>query len=126
MTERRKDQRFKLTDDGHFIVHARNIGKIENISLGGLCCSCVNDIFDPHSDNTIDIRCKKDHLHLQKLGINILATEITAGKSFFNVFTRTCHLKFQEISAGQLQQLHYFIARNAINVNSVPAEMAAK
>jgi len=113
MLERRKSQRFKV-GNGHFIIHSRNVGKIEDISMGGLCCSCINEEFDPASGDKIDIRCLKNSSYLASLSINILETETTSGASIFNVFTRICHLKFQKLTDDQIQQLNNFILQNAI------------
>ncbi|RJX26019.1 MAG: PilZ domain-containing protein [Desulfurivibrio sp.] len=124
MLERRKSQRFKV-DNGHFIIHSRNVGKIEDISLGGLCCSCINEDFDPASEDKIDIRCLKNNIFLENLGINILETETTSGASIFNVFTRICHLKFEQLSESQMHQLNNFIVQNAIgNRDYSPFQMA--
>lgn len=124
MLERRKSQRFKV-GNGHFIIHSRNVGKIEDISLGGICCSCINEEFDPASENKIDIRCPKNNMYLEKLGINILETEITSGASIFNVFTRICHLKFQKLTEEQIHQLNNFILRNAIGGRDYSAQRVA-
>jgi hypothetical protein len=113
MLERRKSQRFKV-GNGHFIIHSKNVGKIEDISMGGLCCSCINEDLDPASEDTIDIRCLKNNMYLEKMGIDILETEITSGASIFNVFTRICHLRFQKLTGDQLHQLNNFILHNAL------------
>ncbi|MBU4264093.1 MAG: PilZ domain-containing protein [Proteobacteria bacterium] len=120
MLERRKSQRFKV-GNGHFIIHSKNVGKIEDISMGGLCCSCINEDLDPASEDKIDIRCLKNNMYLEKMGINILETEITSGASIFNVFTRICHLKFQKLTDDQRHQLNNFILHNAIGSRNYSA-----
>jgi hypothetical protein len=80
MLERRKSQRFKL-DTGQFIIHSRNVGKIEDIGMGGLCCSCINEEFDPASKDKIDIRCFKKNMYLEKLGINIVTSGIETSQN---------------------------------------------
>jgi len=124
MLERRKSQRFKV-GNGHFIIHSRNVGKIEDISMGGLCCSCINEEFDPASGDKIDIRCLKNSAYLENLGINILETETTSGASIFNVFTRICHLQFQKLTDDQIQQLSNFIVRNASGNHDIPTHRVA-
>lgn len=120
MLERRKSQRFKV-ENGHFIIHSRNVGKIEDISMGGLCCSCINEDFDPASEDKIDIRCLKNNVFLENMGIDILETEITNGASIFNVFTRICHLKFQKLTEYQIHQLNKFILQNTIGSRNFSA-----
>jgi hypothetical protein len=120
MVERRKSQRFKLHND-NFVIHARSIGKIEDISLGGLCCTCINDDLDPASDSRIDIRCPHALLYVPDIGIEIMETAVSGGASIFNVFTRTCHIKFQELTDDQLQQVHSLILHNVTGTNDYPA-----
>jgi hypothetical protein len=123
MNERRKSQRFKLKNDNNFVIHARCIGKIEDISLGGLCCTCINEDLDPASDNKIEIRCPHAFIYLANIGIDILGTKATNGASIFNLFTRTCHIKFQELKDDQTQMLHSLILSNATGKGDYPANM---
>ena len=120
MLEKRKSPRFKL-GNGNFIIHSRNVGKIDDISMGGLRCSCINEEFDPASGDKINIRCLKKNMYLENLGINILKTEITSGASIFNVFTRICHLKFRKLTDEQFDQLNNFILQNAIGSRNYSA-----
>ena len=113
MDERRKEKRYKLKD-GNLVVHWTTVGNIENISRGGLCCSCINDEFSPDSYNKIDIRCPRKNFFLQDLGIKIVDKVVSSGESVFAVFTRKCHLQFEELSDEQMVLLDNFIENNAI------------
>ena len=120
MIERRASQRFKMNDD-NFVIHARNVGKIEDISLGGLCCTCINVDLDPAADDKIEIRCPNTRIHLPDIGIQILETAVTGGASIFNVFTRKCHIKFQKLTGDQLQLVHSLIMHNVTGKGDYPA-----
>ena len=120
MIERRTSQRFKLNDD-NFVIHARNVGKIEDISLGGLCCTCINVDLDPAADDKIEIRCPHARIHLANIGMQIRETTVTGGASIFNVFTRRCHIKFQGLTGDQLQLVHSLIMHNVTGKGDYPA-----
>lgn len=107
MIERRKHQRYTI-DSGPVVVHSDNIGTIENISRGGMCCTCINDEFDPESHNSVDILCS-GYFCMRNLGINILKKEMTTGESVFTLFTRKCHIEFANMTEIQLAQLNDFI-----------------
>ncbi len=110
MLERRKYQRFKL-QDGHFVIHSKNIGTIENISLGGFCCSCIHEDFVPEATGTIDIfRKHPSPSALSKFNIRILQSERTPGESIFNVFMRKCHIVFENLTEEQNENLLNFIS----------------
>lgn len=113
MRERRNSNRYKIKKDS-FIVHFRNTGNIENISLGGVLCSCINSEFDPKSFTKIDIRCKKNCFYLSNLGIQILKTKITEEKSSPHLFIRRCHLKFDNLTDIDIVRLSDFISAYAI------------
>lgn len=115
MTERRKNQRFKLRN-GQFILHSRKIGKIENISLGGLCCSCVNDDFIPSPEGSIEIRCLRQSALISDLDVRIVQSEITSGESLFNVFVRKCHIVFKSLTEEQNRNLLNFISTHAASL----------
>ncbi|MFZ5764922.1 MAG: PilZ domain-containing protein [Thermodesulfobacteriota bacterium] len=116
MNDRRKDQRFKLAN-GHFVVHSGNIGKIENISMGGLLCSCINDEHTPHPTGTLEIRCLEKQTSLCELNIRILRSDIFPGESIFNVFVRKCHILFEEMSEEQHTRLIDFISSHAAQLS---------
>lgn len=109
--ERRENQRFKIKD-GAFIVHFKNIGVINNISLGGVCCSCMNNDFVPSSYNSIDIRCEKNQYYIQNFDIEILATKITQISQTPEVFMRQCHIQFKNLSYDKKAELIDFISSN--------------
>lgn len=113
MIERRKNQRFKL-QNGNFVIHAKNIGKIEDISLGGFRCSCINEDYVPESTGTIEIRCQGHQAPaLSDVNIRILKSERSAGESIFNVFVRKCHIAFEKLSEEQNEKLINFISTTA-------------
>lgn len=116
MTERRQSHRYQLLNEP-LAVHFNKIGQIENMSVGGLCCSCINDEFDPASHNKIDIRCQKVSFCLQNIGIKVLETKVRHGKSFSEIFMRRCHVKFEDLSDEEIKQLEDFITANGVKVD---------
>ncbi|MCB2181199.1 MAG: PilZ domain-containing protein [Desulfobulbaceae bacterium] len=112
MQERRKNQRFKIKKD-FLIVHFNNIGRIRDISLGGMCCSCLNNEFDPKSHNKIDIRCLKNNFYLQNIGVKLLSSKVIDEGEFTHLFTRKCRLQFDRLTPRETEKLTGFISENA-------------
>ncbi len=110
--ERRKHPRYK-TKEGAVALHAGNVGRINNISLGGVSCSCTFvdstacdknthlDIFFSHSDNPI---------HLQDIPVSIASAEMSLGSVFSCLFSRRCGIQFGELTESQEDLLKEFIA----------------
>ncbi len=109
--ERRKNQRFRIRD-GAFVVHFKNIGVIKNISLGGICCNCINNAFDPQSYNSVDIRCEHNQNYIQNFDIKILSTKLSQISQNPEVFMRQCRIEFTNLSHAQKVELIDFISTN--------------
>lgn len=113
MVEQRKKKRFTLKNNP-LVIHSYKIGNIKNISLEGLCCSCLNDQFEPHSQNSIDIRCHRSSFHLQNIEIKIIQTEVEHSPLFSEFYMRKCHILFEKLTNEEIEKLAQFIADNSL------------
>jgi len=111
--ERRRHQRFK-TREGVAALHAGNIGKVNNISLGGISCSCSfvdSPACGKNSHLDIFFGPSADTIHLQNLPIRIVDSDMNLGTSPICLFSRNCRIQFGELTDSQLEHLGEFISR---------------
>lgn len=110
--ERRRHPRYKAKF-GVAALHEGNIGKVNNISLGGISCSC-SFIDSPacNSNSHMDIFFGPgaNTVHLQNLPIRIVNSDMNLGTSPLCLFSRNCRIQFGELTDNQLDHLKKFIS----------------
>ncbi len=112
MIERRKNPRYKINNNP-FVVHLNSIGKIENLSMDGMCCTCMDDAdSDSCMYKKIDILCSKENFFLQNLGITVIKTKVEDRGKTIPLFMRECHLQFNSLTDEDNHRLSCFIMNN--------------
>lgn len=101
MEERRTTDRVKPTDDC-IVVHSNKIGNIQDISSGGLFCTCFQDsTCEKYTHQEIDILCGLGSFLVKGLKVKIVDTETNMGKFLTNFEVKRCRLQFVEIKEKQ-------------------------
>ena len=103
MKERRKYPRYDVHKDV-YVYRAERVGKICNISLGGLMCNCVH-----HSDCVpvnFDIFCPGNHVCLPDLPYKLVEAKSISSPPHF---VRQCHIEFDSLSPEKIFELRAFI-----------------
>lgn len=116
MLERRKHKRFKVKNDT-FVAHAGNIGKIKNISMGGLSCRCIGNK-GPSTDTCVfDIFCANEGttFKLKKVPVTIIKKHLNQDALCKTTLARRCNVMFDELAPEQKAQLESFLRYHAID-----------
>ena len=101
MDERRTTERVKPVDDC-IVVHANKIGNIQDISSGGLYCTCFQDsTCEKNAHKKIDILCGLGSLLVRGLKVKIVNSETNIGKFLTNFEVKKCRLQFVEMEEKQ-------------------------
>ncbi|UCC21727.1 MAG: PilZ domain-containing protein [Planctomycetota bacterium] len=112
--ERRNFVRF-LTQDTAFAVfrpHFSKLGKINNISRGGLAFEYISFQGQKEDSSAIDIFLSDRSFHLTKIPCKIIYDiKINEGYQRFGdpVETRLCGLQFGELTQEKAAQLNFFL-----------------
>ena len=102
MEERRTTDRVKPADDC-IVVHANKIGTIQDISSGGLYCTCFQDsTCEKYKHTEIDIMCGLGKLLVRGLKVEIVDSVTNAGKFLTNFEVKKCRLQFIEMEEKQV------------------------
>jgi hypothetical protein len=112
--ERRKFTRFKGKDDAFaaFIKTNEliNMGRIQNISMGGLCVQYVSTNEDCKGCSEMKIFGNSDRfIHLNRVRCRIVYDHEVPEGLWERVSTRLCGVEFESLSARQLSLLQEFI-----------------
>lgn len=113
--ERRKHQRFVLTDQC-FIRREANLGSLIDLSLGGLSCSCcASGLADcpVRSRQNVDLYCIENKIWIWGLRIDIIASEKIPGQFLDNFWVRKCRARFDNLQEEQASLLKYLIQTHA-------------
>lgn len=114
MEERRVHPRYELQEEA-FIVHSGNIGKIKNISKGGLLCRCIGNPTNAPQECLFDMMSVGDDyaFKLKKVPARIITEYFTPASSCQNTVVRRCGVQFDGLSSEQRSKLDNFIASHA-------------
>lgn len=108
LEERRIHKRYEA-NDYLFVVHSGNIGKIKNISMGGLKCSCVYNPYLPEDSNEFDICCMPDHIYLKKIQFRKVYTGLKHLPTSSMLLTRECGIQLLYLNTSQKSKLEYLL-----------------
>ena len=103
MIERRVHPRYEVHKDV-YVYRAERVGRICNISLGGLMCNCVH-----HSNCApvnFDIFCPGSNVCLPDLPFRVVAAKSISSPPHF---VRQCHVEFDSLSPEKIFELKAFI-----------------
>lgn len=101
MEERRVAERVKPADDC-IVVHAKKIGNINDISSGGLYCTCFQDsTCRSNIQREIDILCGHGQFLVKGLKVKVIHSETIAGRFLVNFEVKKCRLQFVEMREEQ-------------------------
>jgi len=110
MEERRRAERVKPADDC-IVVHSKTVGNIKNISIGGLYCSCFQDVTcQKDVQREIDILCGKGQFLVKGVKVKVVETERIAGRFLKDFEIKTCRLQFVELEDDQHSGIETIIA----------------
>jgi len=101
--ERRRYKRYEVHDD-FYVYRSKRIGKIKNISLGGMLCQCAHDSRCKTVD--FDIFCPGSSICLSGLPFEAIRKEKEIGNDFNG---RQCHVQFAKLSPEKTLELKTFI-----------------
>lgn len=106
MKERRKHKRFSVQKGVH-AYSLEKVGKIHNVSLGGLLCNCLHGILCGPSE--FDIFCPGGSVCLSGLPFKIVESKIAQESSSSIIKIRKCHVKFSALTHEKQNDLKAFI-----------------
>jgi hypothetical protein len=107
--ERRKYKRHPVHEDV-YVYRSKRIGKILNISLGGMLCQCAHHSKCATVD--FDIFCPGSCICLSGLPFKVIREEENVKAT---VKDRQCHVEFADLNAAKTIEL-----KNFIDAYSVP------
>lgn len=116
--ERRNHTRFKTKPGAYTVFSARSIipGRINDISLGGLCFSYVEGEEWYHESSELDILFGDDDFYLDKIPFETVSDTVIENESpYSQIIMRRCGVKFGQMTPEQLEQLKHFITQNTVN-----------
>ena len=114
--ERRQHSRYRVRK-GKFEVFSRDskiIGKLNNISQGGLACHYTPAGGEKAESETIDIMAKSpDPFYLPSVACRAMydISALAEDQSFTGAATRLCGVKFVRLNQDQKQKLVLFIKK---------------
>ncbi|MBW2172098.1 MAG: PilZ domain-containing protein [Deltaproteobacteria bacterium] len=115
--ERREDKRFHAPT-GAFAVLGPNgtkVGRVIDISLGGLAFRHVDKEEPLNELNEIDVFMVDDDFHVNKIPFETVSDcEIMNGGPLALVTTRQSGLRFGELTSNQRSLLEYFIQNHTL------------
>ncbi len=106
MIDQRIHKRYTVFD-GPILLDSSHIGKIENISDGGLLCLCLLSEEHQKADN-LSISCPSNDFHMENIPFNTIRTMVKRD-TFGHLCYRQCGIKFGELNPGQWRMLQYFM-----------------
>jgi hypothetical protein len=115
MEERRESERVKPTDDC-IVVHTNKIGNIQDISVGGLYCTCFQDsTCQKGKHKMIDIMCGLGKFLVKGVKVKIVYSETNAGKFLTNFEVKRCRMQFVEVEDNQALGIETIIEGGCLN-----------
>lgn len=110
MNEKRTSLRVEPVDDC-YVVHARLIGSIKNISMDGLYCSCFQECdCEVEEHKKIDILCGQGNFIVRDVPIKIIEIQTIDGKFLQNFHLKKCRMQFSELHPEQAYGIESIVA----------------
>jgi hypothetical protein len=101
MKERRIAERVRPAEEC-IVVHSNTIGNINDISTGGLYCTCFQDsTCEKDIHRQIDILCGHGKFLVKGVKVKIINSEVNAGRFLKNFEIIKCRLQFVEVEDKQ-------------------------
>lgn len=113
--EQRKHKRYEIENDT-FVSCNGNIGKIRNISMGGVFCRCVGNEGPKEDACIFDIFCADEDikLKLKKVPVTIIKKHLDQDALCKTTLARRCNVMFDQLAPEQTSQLENFIEHYAV------------
>ena len=109
MDERRKDKRMPINRE-HFVVHGNNIGRIDDMGMGGFRCQCIAKSDAPATTSAdCEISFSDLEIRLHDMPIDTVWETISFDSPFSSVLMKNCGLRFGELTSSQETQLKQLI-----------------
>ena len=109
--ERRKHKRFRVRD-GVFVTlkpSDTGVGRLRDISMGGLRCDYVTEQASSIEATELDIFMTNSDFGFYKIPCQIVWHRITYESPLTSISRRECGVQFGEMTDSQLSWLEYFI-----------------
>lgn len=108
--ERRRHTRYDLKVDA-IVAHDGTMGKVKNISFGGLMCRCIGNSRPKLGACDFDIYCAVNGFRfaLRKIPSTIIAEHLGYDETCTTNSMRLCRVKFDQLTLEQQQQMQAFI-----------------
>ena len=103
MQERRRFKRYSVHEDV-YVYRSKRIGRIRNISLGGMLCQCGHD--SKCSTVDFDIFCPGSCICVSGLPFEVIREE---KQKKIGSNDRQCHVKFAKLTPDKTIELKTFI-----------------
>lgn len=117
LVEKRKHRRFCLKDLAFaaFGSHAKGIGKIIDISRGGLSFRYIADGDQLNESFELEIYLANNGFHLKEVPSKTISDlEITSEFPTSSITMRRCGVQFGELTQNQVSQLECFIQNHTV------------
>ncbi len=106
--ERRRYERFRL-QSGVAVLHGSQIGGVDDISLGGMACSCLAVLGDCLDADALDIMCHGEGCSYRVRGVHfrVVRANLDTFLSTVPLARNRCALEFLEAAemAADIQQI---------------------
>lgn len=108
-------QRYELEEEA-FIVHSGHIGKIKNISKGGLLCRCIGNSTNAPQNCLLDILSVGDDyaFKMKKVPARIINEYFAPASGCQSTVIRRCGVQFDGLTSDQRLKLDTFITDHAL------------
>jgi hypothetical protein len=109
--ERRKHKRFRVRDDVFVILKPSDtgVGRLRNISMGGLRCDYVTDRVSSIEATELDIFTTNSDFGLYKIPCQTVWHRITYESPLTSTSRWECGVEFGDLTQAQISQLEHFI-----------------
>ena len=117
VVDKRKHKRFRSQDLAFaaFGSHSKEIGKILDISRGGLAFRYIADGDRLNESHELEIYLANNGFHLKKVPFNTISDfELTSEFPLSSIIMRRPGVQFEELTQTMVSQLGYFIQNHTV------------
>lgn len=123
MNDRRKHKRHRVKDNSYAAIspHSKKLGKILNISKGGLVFEYLHNDEPENSDHDQTIYLSSNGCYVEDIPFKVIDDlEITNNLSFNLMKMRKQRVQFSNISPKQSFALDFYIRNNSVDSSTEP------